>query len=121
VVSAKPYNTDSPLSMEWTKKALELLNAGKISVEVINQKGVRIVEVDGICPYCEDPLHYTDSLTAVTEGSPGDLPEGGDGVGDGGPTYEELTVTCGCGEQHAGDPKKGTGCGTSFRVSVLVS
>jgi hypothetical protein len=120
----KPFNKTDPLSMRWTEKALELLQDGKLDAEVIVSHGVTVVRVDGICPYCDDHLHYTESLTAVTEGG-----EGAAGRGDAGgeaivaarePRYEEFTVTCGCSESHEGDPKKATGCGTSFRVSVLV-
>jgi hypothetical protein len=123
-MAAKPFNTTDPLGIKWTEKAFELLQSGALAADVIVKSGVKIVRVDGTCPYCEDHLHYTDSLTAVTEGSEGILPPSGGGrdrlAADGEPIYEEFTVTCGCSEAHEGDPKKGTGCGTSFRVSVLI-
>jgi hypothetical protein len=123
-MAAKAFNTTDPLGVKWTEKAFALLQSGALTADVLVKGGVKIVRVDGTCPYCEDHLHYTESLTAVTEGSEGILPSGGGGGGarldgDGEPTYEEFTVTCGCSETHEGDPKKGTGCGTSFRISVL--
>jgi hypothetical protein len=123
----KPFNKTDPLALKWTERAFELLQQGKLRAEVIVSHGVKVVRVDGTCPYCDDHLHYTDSLTAVTEGSEALLGGGGGGgIGTEGiesprePQYDEFTVTCGCSEPHEGDPEKETGCGTSFRISVLV-
>lgn len=62
----------------------------------------------------------TEPLSAVSEGA--EAAVGRRDVGDADesePTYDEVTITCGCNETNAGAPEKTTGCGTRFRVAVL--
>ena len=117
-MAAKPFNTTNPRAMEWTEKAFALLEAGKLEAEATVKDGITVVSAYGTCPYCDDHLRFSDTLNAVTEGGGGvdELERRGDE-----PVYQEFTVTCGCDQSHEGDPKKATGCGTSFRVRVLVS
>ena len=110
--------------MKWTERAFELLQAGDLHAEVITKAGGKVVRVNGTCPYCQDELRYSESLIAVTEGSERAIGGGTDlAVAEAAtePRYEEFIATCGCSESHDGDPNKGTGCGTSFRVAVLAS
>jgi hypothetical protein len=116
-----PFNTADPMAMKWTERALELLNGGQLSAQVISHGSVVVVQVDGSCPYCDDHIHCTEQLTAVTEGTEGVARRTGGYAAPAPATgYKDVTVTCGCNEAHAGDPKKGTGCGTSFRIRVSV-
>lgn len=109
--------------MKWTERALELLTSGKLLVNIIVVEGIKAARLDGECPYCGDLLQLTQPLTAITEGSE-DAPGKGVATEAGYepslPRYEDITFICGCGVIHAGGPKKAPGCGTKFRVSVLV-
>jgi len=116
----KPFNIADPLSEEWTRRALELLKSGALNASVRTTDEMRVGHVDGECPYCADNLHCVEPLSAVTEGVE-DLLGPKRGAEPAEARYEEFTVTCGCSRSHPGDPKKGVGCGTSFRVAVLDS
>jgi hypothetical protein len=117
----RPFNRTDPLAMRWTERAYELLQSGELSADVISADGVRVVRVDGNCPYCDDHVHYVEPLTAVTEGMEGVLGSTrGSATPPREPRYEEITVTCGCSESHPGNPTESTGCGTSFRIAILL-
>jgi hypothetical protein len=117
-----PFNTTDPFAMKWTDRAFDLLKNGKMSAHIVTVEGIKAARIDGSCPYCDDQIHLTEPLTAITQGSDGFL---GRGIASrdeaeltGSVRFQDVTITCGCNEPHAGDPNKSTGCGTSFRISV---
>ena len=121
-MSAQPkqYNLADPLGYQWTKKAYQLLKDGSLTASITSAGGVEIARVDGKCPYCEDTIPYKEVREAATEGTTGKTP--GEDVQKRAvaPRYGAITVTCGCSVAHPNDPAKGTGCGTTFRLEVLI-
>jgi|SRR5829696_2001362 len=116
----RPYNVDDPTARKWTERAYNLLESGELKASIISAGGVETARADGKCPYCEDTIHYLEVRTAVTEGTEKTL--GADKLEEAEEEarYGSITVTCGCGVSHPNDPTKGTGCGTTFRLEVLV-
>lgn len=110
-----PYETEDPLSYEWTDRAFAEVAAGRLQVRLVRAAGVRTALVDGPCPRCGHPVHWSMALDAVA---------GADGVLGAGQTLARrsvpLDVTCGCGLTHPGAPAGVKGCGIVFRVELAV-
>jgi hypothetical protein len=107
------------MALAWTQRSYELLQEGRLQASICTQRGIQIERVDGACPYCGDAIGYAAPRTVVTEGSEAKLTADLDYGGDG-PAYTSITVTCGCAVTHPGNPAKGLGCGTTFRIEIEV-
>lgn len=99
---------------EWTERAFEYLEQGKLSAEVRVRDGVISTRVWGNCPRCGGQLDDRQVHSAVTNvlGSS----RGVEAMPGPGPAVVPVDVTCGCGRVHDGAPEEKTGCGVSFRV-----
>lgn len=107
---------------KWTKIAFEKLGRGELHGELIASRGIVRSRVWGECPACEHHLDDRQTHTAVTSAFGGEWrgTARGDDNGEAGLAYCEVDVSCGCGHAHPGAPADRTGCGTSFRVELLV-
>lgn len=105
----------------WTRKAYESLQEGDaLHGEVIARSGVMASRVWGQCPRCEHFFDDRQTLTALTNlvgvrlagpSRPGSAPE---------IRFAQVDVSCNCADRHPGAPEGTSGCGTSFRVELLV-
>ena len=111
-------------ALEWTEKAFEKLEDGKLSGEVIISHGIVRSRVWGECPCCEHQLDDRQTHTGVTGVFGGEwrgTTRGHESTRAGAqPIYHQVDVSCGCGHVHQGAPADKTGCGASFRVELLV-
>lgn len=119
---SEPYDESAEYS--WTEKAFAMLECDELHGEVVGRDGIVRSRVWGKCPRCGHALDDRQTHTAVTNLMGGEWrgPAGAEtGVsGSEGRQVQffPVDVSCGCGNNHAGAPAGGTGCGVSFRVEL---
>lgn len=116
----EPAHEDSPWQLEnafeWTEKAFDDMESGRLKAEATVRDGVLSSRVWGRCPRCYGQLDDRQVHTAVTNTLAGGT-RGSDTPADE-PDLVAIDVSCGCGRTHPGGPTGKTGCGVSFRVEL---
>jgi hypothetical protein len=113
-----PVHADVPwerlADFEWTEKALDLLESGRLHADVQFLDGILSTRVYGECPRCTGTLDDRQVHTAVANvwGGPGRGQTGDE------PSVLTVDVTCGCGRTHKDASTGITGCGVSFRIEL---
>jgi hypothetical protein len=111
------YETSAPNAYQWTDKAYDLLQAGRLTASVHTKAGIQTATVEGDCPHCHHDVNYRQVFDAVAGEPLSTLGERTTGIDVG---YVPLTVSCQCTEFHKGRPDKiDHGCGINFRIDVL--
>lgn len=117
----EPVDYQASSDFVWTEKAYESLQVGNdLRGEVISRGGVMASRVWGRCPRCNHFIDDRQTLSALANlmGVRGGRP--GAGAEAETARFAQVDVSCGCTGAHNGAPAGRTGCGTSFRVELLV-
>lgn len=114
-----PYEDEDRFAYEWTRRAAELQDAGRIVARASVVRDVLGTVVTGPCPRCGHHLvDHQVGAAAFEEAFLGDDVEAAAAAID----VERVVVTCGCERDHEGRPTNAVpaGCGISFAVLAEV-
>jgi hypothetical protein len=104
-------------AFEWTERAFELQEEGRLHVKVNVLADVLSTSVWGECPRCSHPLGDRQVHTALVNETPdsrgGEQPTPADV-----PAVVVVDVTCGCDTRHDEAADDVVGCGASFRLEL---
>jgi hypothetical protein len=110
-----PYERNRPNAFEWTDKAFDLLDEGRLHGRVDRLAELEVATVVGVCPRCEHTFRFESSRHAV--GTGGRTLESDDSTID--PNeFVPVEVRCQCKSDHDGRHDSEKGCGILFRIEV---
>ncbi|RLK58770.1 hypothetical protein [Actinokineospora cianjurensis] len=99
---------------EWTVRAFEALEGGRLHGKVFTADGVVSTHVWGRCPRCAHPLDDRQVHTAVITGPSREADAQDE------PPALAVDIACQCGHPHPQAPDGVAGCGVSFRVELVL-
>jgi hypothetical protein len=113
-----PWESADRTAPHWTDRALELLHAGSLRVDIAERQGIRTVVAKGSCPRCGHDVRYVEVLDAAVHSpwwrkyatAPSDAPP-----------MLDVDIRCECEFSHPGKPDDEHGCGIIFAARTTVT